>query len=504
MDCLSPERMVSYVRGNGADPRGVEAHVRDCPACAMELLLVRETLGEARVRAGRPGTDRFRSLSSQARPTVWIPWVAAAAVLVGALLFAVLSQKPLAPSVIVKQPEIKSKAPAPPPPKPLPEARPDPKAEPPAPKPETKPEPKPEPRPEPKPEAPVKPPLPRPLKPPPTPEPRPEPEPKKPAPTLVEKAVVARVLHSVGGPATSAGRVIRAGETLATARQEFVHVALEGYGNLYFRENSQAEFGPSGEIALHDGEMLARLDPGKKLGSLRTALAPVEPQAPLFNVLATRTSTEVTILSGRVMVASSTASGPATILLKSGKAPEIKPLESGFASWLPDKLAAKKFVGWYEAEEFPSLQGFKAMRVEQASGGQAAVQMTDAGAVATKTGLPFKGRHYVWVRVRQYEAKATMIGLHVNGQSAGEVKLEAADGKLWRWVGPLVVNGDRLDLAVSALSRFPFKEGEGAAARSFPVTVDLVLVTTDAKFVPPEKPGDDSRGLELSLDEPQK
>ena len=41
MDCLSPEQMVSYVRGGGADPRGVEAHVRDCPACAMELLLTR-------------------------------------------------------------------------------------------------------------------------------------------------------------------------------------------------------------------------------------------------------------------------------------------------------------------------------------------------------------------------------------------------------------------------------------------------------------------------------
>ena len=41
--------------------------------------------------------------------------------------------------------------------------------------------------------------------------------------------------------------------------------------------------------------------------------------------------------------------------------------------------------------------------------------MNDSGAVAFKTGLPFKGRHFVWVRVRQYEAKATMIGLHVNG-----------------------------------------------------------------------------------------
>src|SRR5690242_16079202 len=103
MDCLSPEQMVSYVRGGGADPRGVEAHVRDCPACAMELLLVRETLGEARTaKAGRPGTDRFRPSAAPARPTPWIPWVAAAAVLVGILLFAVLSQTPSTSSVAVK------------------------------------------------------------------------------------------------------------------------------------------------------------------------------------------------------------------------------------------------------------------------------------------------------------------------------------------------------------------------------------------------------------------
>ena len=84
------------------------------------------------------------------------------------------------------------------------------------------------------------------------------------------------------------------------------------------------------------------------------------------------------------------------------------------------------------------------------------------------------------------------------------VKLEGGDGKLWRWVGPLVVNSDRLDLAISALSRWPYKEGEGAATRSFPVAIDVVLVTSDPKLVPPEKPGDDSRGLDLSLDDPQK
>ena len=53
MDCLSPEQLVAYVRGGGADPRGVESHVRGCPGCAMELLLVRETLGELRTKAVR-------------------------------------------------------------------------------------------------------------------------------------------------------------------------------------------------------------------------------------------------------------------------------------------------------------------------------------------------------------------------------------------------------------------------------------------------------------------
>src|SRR2546423_786595 len=81
--------------------------------------------------------------------------------------------------------------------------------------------------------------------------PPPPPRPKNPPPPVVEKAVVARVLHSVGGAGSSVGRTIRAGEMLATTRQEFLHVALEGYGNLYFRENSQAEIGASGEISLH-------------------------------------------------------------------------------------------------------------------------------------------------------------------------------------------------------------------------------------------------------------
>jgi hypothetical protein len=130
------------------------------------------------------------------------------------------------------------------------------------------------------------------------------------------------------------------------------------------------------------------------------------------------------------------------------------------------------------------------------------VQTADAGGVVFKGSLPFKARHVVWIRVRQYEAKPVVIGLHLNGQSGGEVKLEGADGKPWRWVGPLKVDADRLDLAVAALSRWPLNEKE--AARSFPVVVDLVAVSSDPAFTPPERIGEDTRRKELFLDDPLK
>jgi hypothetical protein len=72
MDCLSPEQLVAYVCGGG-DPRAVEAHVGDCPGCAMELLLARETLAEVRTKAVRPATDRLR-LAPKKPSTAWIPW----------------------------------------------------------------------------------------------------------------------------------------------------------------------------------------------------------------------------------------------------------------------------------------------------------------------------------------------------------------------------------------------------------------------------------------------
>ncbi|RPH38643.1 MAG: hypothetical protein EHM91_13590, partial [Planctomycetota bacterium] len=137
MDCLSPEQLVAYVRGGGADARDVEAHVRDCPACAMELLLVRETRAEGRAKAVRPATDRFRKTPPQ-RSSVWIPWVAAAAVLVAAVLVAMISQKPQESAPVARPPE-KPKKGVPPTPEPEPK-----KPVPPPPIPEPpKPEPKP-------------------------------------------------------------------------------------------------------------------------------------------------------------------------------------------------------------------------------------------------------------------------------------------------------------------------------------------------------------------------
>ena len=107
----------------------------------------------------------------------------------------------------------------------------------------------------------------------------------------------------------------------------------------------------------------------------------------------------------------------------------------------------------------------------------------------------------LWLRVRQYVPKAVLIDVHVNGMSAGALTLEGAEGKPWRWVGPIAFNADHLDLSVSALSRWPFREGD--ERRSFPVVVDAAVVSSDLKFVPPEKlPEAAERTMELSLDDP--
>src|SRR5579859_89109 len=496
MECLGPEELVAYVRGAGAEARAVEAHVRECPGCAMELLLAREALGELRTKAARPATDRLRTAPVK-RSIAWIPWAVAAGLLTAALFFGVVCRPSGPASQLVKTPEpVRLKPPPlsrppleaprlpePPPNPPIPIAPPESPNTPPAAPPEPKPEKAPEP-----------------LKAAPTVPPAPEPEPRKPAPTLVEKAVVARVLLSVGTTAPAVGRIFRAGETLVTARQDFVELSLEGFGRLYIRENSQADLGAPGDVALHEGEMLVKMDPGRKLGSLKLAVAQVEPLAPMFNVLATKTSAEISILDGRITAGTVSAKGPATMFMKSGKSPDVRPLDPGFASWIPEKLALKKFTGWFEAEDFSSLQGFRASPSEGASGGKAVVQIADQGAVATKLALPFKGRHILWLRARQYEAKSTLIGIRLNGQSGPEIKLEWTEGKAWRWVGPLVVNADHLDLGITALSRWPLKEGE--PTRSFPVVLDAVVLSNDPKYVPPEKLMEEGRGLELSFDEP--
>jgi hypothetical protein len=295
--------------------------------------------------------------------------------------------------------------------------------------------------------------------------------------------------------------VIRAGESLVTAAKESIAISLEGYGNLYFRENSQAEIGASGEISLHEGEMLAKLDPGRKLGAVKTPAATIEAETSLVDVQITKSATEVTFLVGRVMFAAMPVKGPATVIQKSGKAPEVRGVDAGFASWVPDKLASKRFSGWFEAEAFDKFQGFKVLESEGASGRSAAVQIAEQGVVAGKIPFAFKGRHAVWLRARQYEAKPVVMGLHLNGQSAGEARLEWNESKAWRWVGPLFVNADRVDLAVSALSRWPLKEG--GDAKSWPVVLDTVFVTTDLKFVPADKLPEE-RLQELAVDEPLK
>lgn len=516
MKCLSEEQLVAYLRGTGDDPRLIESHALQCPGCAYQLLLARESLAELVSKSIQPGTDRLLAIRPQATRTSrgpsWIPWSAAAALLVAVLLFAVLSPKaPLpspAPAVgrppsnlpprssqvtasvpkVDLIPEPKTRIPIPE--APASGAQPEPKVVLPPPPPTA-----------PRSDLPAPAPRKEPAEPPAA--PRPAPEPKRPAPTLVEKAVVARVIHSVGLTPSAAGRVLRSGDLLTTVRSEFLEVAIENYGQVYFRENSQVEFGASGDIFLHEGEMLARVDPEQPLGQIKTPIAVLEPQTRLFNVVAGKTSTEVSFLSGNFIIGSSKAAGPTTMIAKSGKPPEIRSLEPGFASWIPDKLAAKRFTGFYEGEEFPMLQGFKAMPYEQSSGGQAAVQSSDQAALAFKTALPFKARYAVWVRVRQFEGKAAVMGIRLNGQSALDAKLDFAETRSsWRWVGPVMASGDRLDFAVQALSRWPLKEGE--PARSFPVVVDVVMVTSDLKSTPPEKPGDASGRLNFVVEAAQK
>jgi hypothetical protein len=481
MDCLSSEQIVRYLRGNGADPRALEAHVRDCPGCAMELLLAREVLPARRVPHVR-------------RKSAWFPRVAiaAAAALIAVLpfLFRTPPKPPAAPPTATKPPEAFLPAPPPPPPPPsVPDPRPEPVPEPkPEPKLEPKPAPKPDPVPAPKPE----------LKPEPAPKPEPKPEPSKPAPTLVERAVVARVTHAVG---SAPGRVVLAGDVVSTARQEFLALSLEGYGPIYLRENSRMEIGASGELALHAGEMLVRVDSGRKLGLVKTPAADVETHSPLFALSATKDQTEVSVLAGKAAIGAAVVEGPAALRAKAGKPAEAGALDPGFAAWIPDRLATRKFTGWLEAGA-AAATGFQAREMEGASGDRAMVQVEERATLQLKTALPAKGKHVLWLRVRQYPAKAVALVLSLNGQALPEIKLEGQEDKPWRWIGPVHFTSDRADIGVAALSRFPFK-GEGER-RGFPVVVDLAVVSADPRFVPPDRPPGERRAYDLVLDEPAK
>lgn len=497
MQCLTPEQVVSYLRGNGGDPRALEAHVRDCPACGIELLLARETLSDLKpARAIKPATRKVAVVHQR---TSWIPWAAAAAVFVVAILLVLQLGKPSGgPSDTAVKRD----------PAPRPEAPKAPELSPEAPKPEA---PKPEtPRPEPRPEIPVpKPEVPRPEPPPVTPTPRPEPkpetpkperkpEPEKPKPTVVERAIVARVTHAVGGPPFVAGRTIFAGETFTTARQEFAAVALDGYGHLWFRENSKVEIGPGGEINLHEGAMLARIDSGRRMGLCKTPAADIELHAPMFHLEATKQGTELSVLDGRAAVGAVAVKGPSMIAVRPGKPAEAKPLEPGFVSWLPDKLAAKKFGGWIEGESANPMVGFKAMPSE---GAVAAVQVEERASLALKFALPYKGRHILWLRVRQYAAKPIGLAIMLNGQPVPDQRVEGVEGKPWRWL-PIVVNSDRVDLVLAPAAGNAFKKND--ERRAFAVVLDAALLTTDPKFVPPERAPEEPDAYSLVLEEPGK
>jgi len=477
MDCLSPEQIVRYLRGNGADPRALEAHVRDCPGCGMELLLAREVLPARRVHVRRK--------------SAWMPRVAiaAAAALIALLpfLFRKPPTPPVAPPVATKPPDSFVAPPPPPPPPAIPEPRPEPAPEPkPEPRPEPKPEPKPEPALDPKPE-----PKPEPL-------PKPEPKPPPPKPTIVERAIVARVTHAVG---SAPGRVVLAGDVVSTSRQEFLALSLEGYGPVFLRENSRMEIGTAGQISLHAGEMLVRVDSGRRLGLVKTPAADVETHSPLFALSVAKDQTEISVLAGRAAIGPAVVEAPSALRVKAGKPAEAGPLDPGFAAWIPDRLATRKFTGWFEAET-AAAAGFQAREMEFASGERAMVQVEERATLQLKAALPAKGKHVLWLRARQYPAKAVSLGLSVNGQALPEIKLEGQEEKPWRWIGPIQFTSDRADLGVAALSRFPLR-GEGER-RGFPVVVDLAVVSSDPKFVPPDRSAGERRAYDLILDEPGK
>lgn len=486
MDCLTSEQIVGYLRGNGTDPRGVEAHVRDCPGCAMELLLAREALRD--LRAAKPATARRLPPRRRRAGAPWIVAGAAAAALL-ALLPALLRRPPAPPppsptAIKVQDPVIPPAPPPPEPPKPAPPLKKesDTFITPPVPQPAPEP---------PKPELPK----PEPPKPPAEPAPAPPSPPKPSPPTTVERPVVARVTHAVG---SAPGRAILAGEMVSTARQEFLALDVEGVGPLYLRDQSRLEIGAGGELALHGGELLVRAGDDRRVPPVRTPAGLVEPQAPLLGVRAAKDQTDVLLFGGRVSVGAVAVEGPGALRVRAGKPAEAVALDPGFLAWLPDKLAARRFTGWFEAEAGAGA-GFRALEMELASGERAMVQAEDRATLLLKAPLPARGRHVLWLRVRQYPAKAVALAVSVNGQALPEIRLEGQEERPWRWIGPVAFTSDRAEVAVAALTRSPHRAGE----RSFPVAVDAAVVSSDPKFAPPERLGE-RRAFDLQLDAPGK
>jgi hypothetical protein len=99
--CLDAEAMARVVDG-----APVPVHVRLCPRCAAELLALRPAAKKAATRR------RVRSRAS------WVPWAAAAGVLVATGLLALVLRNGPPPEILVKIPEAKRFLPPPPPPPP--------------------------------------------------------------------------------------------------------------------------------------------------------------------------------------------------------------------------------------------------------------------------------------------------------------------------------------------------------------------------------------------------
>jgi hypothetical protein len=304
------------------------------------------------------------------------------------------------------------------------------------------------------------------------------------------------VTHAVG---SAPGRVVLAGDVVTTARQEFLALSLEGVGPVYLRENSKLEIAAAGDLTLHSGELLARLD--KPLARVKTPAAEIDLHSTLFALSAAKDQTEVSVLVGRAAIGAAVVEGPAALRVKAGKPAEPGALDPGFAAWIPDRLATRKFTGWFELEAAAGA-GFQAREMELASGDRAMVQVEDRATLQLKTALPARGKHVLWLRARQYPAKAVSLALSVNGQALPEIKLEGQEDKPWRWIGPIQFTSDRADLGVAALSRFPFR-GDGER-RGFPVVVDLAVVSADPRFVPHDRLPADRRAYDLILDEPGK